>query len=617
MKKICVLFVSLLFHAAGSFAQDCHCTLSDQFRKNQRQSEQFDLQIAIDSLVKGKNTGCEIRSLEWKAEQLYTQRSFDSAAFYLEREWQQLRKNSCKEESFFSYYRHLSFLYFLQGEYTRSLEYSLKLLPLTEQSGDRYEEALCLLQVAQTFNKMKESAKGMEYARKAGTMLPGIRIPMEKAALLSRLASAYFWRFQDTKNKTLLDSAKAFSLEQIQVSRENGFRKQLVKAYSMMNGYAHETGDYPTALKYIDSSFFLGVRTGDIALQATAYGDKADVLMEMGEYREARRLADSCLALQQLNKSPETIANAYALIYQISMRSEQYKEAVDAMNSYIEIQDSLTNAEKSKTINELEQKYNKAKNEKTIRELAQQKRIYILLAVAGLFALIGLAFFIRQQSLKSKQKILETEQRLNRARMNPHFFFNALSSLQGFALEGHDGKSIATNLSKFSHIMRETLESTYKEYMSIEEEAGFLRQYLELQQIRYPDKFTFSISIADDIDSTETMIPFMILQPFAENSIEHGFSGIGYPGKIDFRFEQEGKDLIVQIADNGKGLTDLSGENKSTHISRASQIIRDRIYLLNAKHKTRASFSIENNSETKGVTVLIRLPLLYSADLVN
>ena len=109
-----------------------------------------------------------------------------------------------------------------------------------------------------------------------------------------------------------------------------------------------------------------------------------------------------------------------------------------------------------------------------------------MLAVAGLLALVALTFFIRQQSLKSKQTILETEQRLNRARMNPHFFFNALSALQSFALQENDGKALASNLSKFSHIMRETLESTYKEYVTIEQEKDFLNEYLELQKMRFP-----------------------------------------------------------------------------------------------------------------------------------
>ena len=79
--------------------------------------------------------------------------------------------------------------------------------------------------------------------------------------------------------------------------------------------------------------------------------------------------------------------------------------------------------------------------------------------------------------------------------MNPHFFFNALASLQSYALQQNDGKAIAANLSKFSHIMRETLESTYKEYVTIEQEIVFLHEYIILQQIRFPLKFQYEISV--------------------------------------------------------------------------------------------------------------------------
>ena len=336
--------------------------------------------------------------------------------------------------------------------------------------------------------------------------------------------------------------------------------------------------------------------------------------MELGNYKEARRFADSCLFYHKQFTNPETIANAYALIYQISERSENYKDALWAMDNYVEIHDSLTNVEKTKTITELEKKYDQAKNEKTIKELAQEKRIYILLVIAAILALIALAFFIRQQSLKSKQKILETEQRLNRARMNPHFFFNALSSLQSFALQENDGKALAKNLSKFSHIMRETLESTYKEYVTIEQEKDFLLEYLGLQQIRFPSKFAYEINIDENIEADEQMIPSMILQPFIENSIEHGFVGIGYPGNIAVDFKKEKGNLSISIIDNGKGLNTNAKENNE-HVSRASQIIKDRIYLLNIKLKTKAAFSINNNSNEKGVTVLITLPQLYRRDI--
>ena len=609
MKNIICFLLIWMTGQPVLIAQNCDCDPSILLRRQQRTNEQFDLNAAVKQLKEEKNEACIPRSYEWQAEVFYNNRLFDSAEAYLDISFQRLTKKSCKEAAFYNYYRQMAVLKQLKGEFDQSIAFGLKALPLAEESGDRFEEAICLLQIAQSFNKMKESAKGYEYSRRALILLNKIREPLEKSMILSSLSSVFLWRFQDTKNMALLDSAKMFTQEQLLICKKYQFRKLLQKGFNRMNGYAHETGDYPTALLYLDSSFQIAVEDGDLAQQATNYGDKADVLMEMKNYKEARRLADSCLILHKKAGTGETVANAYALIYQIGMRTENYKDAVDAMSSYYEIQDSLTNAEKSKTINELEQKYNKAKNEKTIKELAQQKRIYVLLAIAGLFALIGLTFFIRQQTLKNKQKILETEQRLNRARMNPHFFFNALSSLQSFALEGNDGKSIASNLSKFSHIMRKTLESTYKEYVTIEQETAFLTEYLQLQKIRFPQKFSFQIHIADTIEPEYTLIPSMILQPFIENSIEHGFAGINYPGEINLGFEKTGSELQIKITDNGKGLSSTGKEN-SEHISRASQIIRDRIYLLNKKLKASASFTIENNKDGQGVMVMVRLPFM-------
>ena len=102
----------------------------------------------------------------------------------------------------------------------------------------------------------------------------------------------------------------------------------------------------------------------------------------------------------------------------------------------------------------------------------------------------------------------------------------------------------------------------------------------------------------------------MIIQPFIENSIEHGFAAINYPGELRVDFKQENKLIKIEITDNGQGLPS-PGSRQNEHISRASQIIKDRIYLLNIKLKSKAAFSIDNNKNGPGVSVLIQLPLLY------
>jgi len=210
--------------------------------------------------------------------------------------------------------------------------------------------------------------------------------------------------------------------------------------------------------------------------------------------------------------------------------------------------------------------------------------------------------------LKNKQVIIEAEQRLNRARINPHFFFNALTTLQGLALKENDGKKVAMNLFSFSKLMRQTLESTFDELIVIEKEIEFLKEYLKLQQLRSPNKFEYDFIIDEELDASKINLPAMILQPFIENAIEHGFKSIEYMGKLKVSFIEAGDLLKITIEDNGVGLKQEKIDKN--HISRATQITKDRLFLLNKLHKGKAGFEIRENAPT-GIVIEIVLPLIY------
>jgi tetratricopeptide (TPR) repeat protein len=463
--------------------------------------------------------------------------------------------------------------------------------------------------IAHLFNQTGQAEKGVIYSRKAIPLVSLVTDPVKKSDLLYKLSKRYLWYYQDTKAKGSLDTSEMFTVRQMEVARSINRKSALAAGFNNLQGIAWERGDLKKALVYLDSSFKYTDKEND-DIVGTNYFDKADIYIELKDYTNAARMADSALYYRQRDKNPAYLADSYEIIARISLETGDYRKAYDFREKSLAITDSIRNVEKTKEVSELEKKYSQEKNENKIKDLARQKQVYLLLAIAGLLGLAVLGFFIRQQSLKNKQKILETEQRLNRARMNPHFFFNALASLQLHALEENDGKTLASNISKFSHIMRETLESTYKEYVTVAQEMDFLEEYLTLQSIRMPDKFGSSITSAPAVEPDDTILPSMILQPFVENSIEHGFSGIEYKGQVDIHFDLAPGELLVRISDNGKGLVNGPKESNE-HISRASQIIKDRIYLLNIKLKTKASFSIDNSKEGKGVTVLIRLPLLY------
>lgn len=572
-----------------------------------------DSRIYIKKLLAANDPVCKSKGYEWIATDYLDKNQYDSAEIFLQKSEDVLPGSSCGDSIFLNTYKQWAQLYYTKADFAKTQEFSFKVLKAAESSGNPHEIGIAYTMIAQVLNQTGQAEKGIIYSRLAVPFVAKIKNPQKAADLLFKLSKRYLWHFQDTKTRTSLDSSELFSIQQLVLAKKINRKSSIAAAYSNLQGIAWEKEDYKKAMKYLDSSF-LYTDNKDITNLGVNYYDKSDLFIELKNFPAAKQMADSALHYYKLLGNIAYVADVYELQSRIAKETGDYKTAFERKELARTITDSIRNIEKTKQVTELERKYAQAKNEKSIRELAQQKRIYLLLALAGFLGLIALAFFIRQQSLRNKQKILETEQRLNRARMNPHFFFNALASLQTFALQGNDGRSIASNLSKFSHIMRETLESTYKEYVTIEQEIDFLNEYLELQKVRFPQKFTYQISVAADIESDDTLLPAMILQPFVENSIEHGFRGIEYAGNIAIYFSRSGKDLHVKITDNGKGMSAIV-KNQEEHISRASQIIRDRIYLLNIKLKTKAAFSIENNKNEKGVCVLIKLPILFSQDI--
>lgn len=608
------LIITCLLLTPNGFSQSlCKCPDYYKFRSEYESSE-TESKIFIDKLNKSVSVICKAKASEWTAADYLENGDYDSSNIYFQRAEKLYRQNGCSDSVLLTTYKLWAQLYYTKSDFARAQEYTFKLLQSADDSGNPNEIGVCYTMIAQLFNQTGQADKGIVYSRKAVPLVSKIEQPAKAADLLFKLSKRYLWHYQDTKTRSSLDSSELFSYQQLDLARKINRKNSIAAAFTNLEGVAYERGDLNKALQWLDSSFSYTDSSSYDNL-GTNYYDKADILRELKRYTEAEQMADSCLYYRKISGHPSYIGETYGLLADIGKESGDYKKAYDFREMQRAILDSVRNVEKTKKVAELEKKYNQAKNEQTIKELAQQKQIYLLLAIAGLLAAIAIGFFLRQQSLKHKQKILEAEQRLNRARMNPHFFFNALASLQSFAMRENDGKSIASNLSKFSHIMRETLESTYKEYVSIEQEIDFLNEYLGLQQIRFPNKFSYEVKADAILEVDELFIPSMIIQPFVENSIEHGFTGIGYSGIVQVLFKKDKNELLVQITDNGKGLS-RTGKDNNEHISRASQIIKDRIYLLNIKLKTKAGFSIDNNENGTGVVVKIHLPLITGNEII-
>jgi sensor histidine kinase YesM len=214
------------------------------------------------------------------------------------------------------------------------------------------------------------------------------------------------------------------------------------------------------------------------------------------------------------------------------------------------------------------------------------------------------------------RKISEITQANLRQQMNPHFIFNTLNSIQYYMYQ-HD--KIATNiyLTKFSSLMRKVLENSQHTSVPLAEELDALNLYLELESLRFKDKFDYEIRVDEDIDTLMYKVPAMLIQPYVENSITHGLMPKEGKGSVRIELKLEKDKIICIIEDNGIGREAAQERKKlrtDNHNSLGTQIVSSRLDLVSTLYgttlKTIYTDLKNEKGEPAGTRVELQIPLL-------
>jgi LytS/YehU family sensor histidine kinase len=202
-----------------------------------------------------------------------------------------------------------------------------------------------------------------------------------------------------------------------------------------------------------------------------------------------------------------------------------------------------------------------------------------------------------------------------KSQMNPHFFYNALNTLQSYIL-ANEKKEAIDYLSKFSNLTRIILEMTEKDWISIADEIKTLTLYFEIEKVRFEDDFSFTVFAFSNVDTENTKIPSMLLQPFVENAVKHGLLHRSGYKEVKVLFETVKEDLIITVDDNGVGRkksNELKQIKNKRHQSFATDALQNRIDLINQYTHKNISIQIIDkysvNEIPTGTKVIIKIPL--------
>jgi LytS/YehU family sensor histidine kinase len=244
--------------------------------------------------------------------------------------------------------------------------------------------------------------------------------------------------------------------------------------------------------------------------------------------------------------------------------------------------------------------------------------------VLGTLLLTGLAALLyrarvrqirREERLQSEfnQRIARTEMAALRAQMNPHFVFNCLSSINRFILVNKPDEA-SVYLTKFSRLIRLILDNSRTETVPLNKELEALKLYIEMEQMRFFDRFEYEINIDPALQTEHLEVPPLLIQPFVENAIWHGLMHQKTAGKLQIKVYPEGKRLCIEVEDNGVGrqkAMELKTRSATVHKSLGMKVTAERLEVINQLYGTSAAVEtvdlVDAAGQALGTRVLIRL----------
>ena len=382
-----------------------------------------------------------------------------------------------------------------------------------------------------------------------------------------------------------------------------------------------------SALAYYERSLTYSIPVRSYGIMANSYGNIGTIYRDMKKYETARVAWIKGIETAKIIKDWYTISWIYEDMSRMAADMGDYRNAYDWHILYKKNSDSLVSKSYSDGLAQARARYETESKEKELQLLSLKLKNQRLLiyGFAG-FLLLTLAIgllLLRQSRQNAKrrisemdQKILEITQANLRQQMNPHFIFNTLNSIQYYMYK-HDKLATNNYLTKFSNLMRKILENSRHTAVPVRDELDALQLYLELESIRFRDKFDYKITVDEEVDPLMYKIPTMLIQPYVENAISHGLMLRPEKGLVTVTISLGNNYLACVIEDNGIGREAsraINQKKQHNHHSLGTHITESRLDLANSIYGTslQATYTdlVDENGSAAGTRVEIHIPIL-------
>ncbi len=580
----------------------------------------------------------------------------DSATSYIQQNILLAQKMKSDDALFESYAQYFA-LEQVNANYTGALQYIFQALRIAEHANNFNLICEAYFGLSDIYREEGDYAQAIYNLRKAKSLLESKLNPVfeqENHKTASLYVNCFVLGASIFETFNQLDSALQYANKAHDLSLKGlgkwGTSKDtlffsLILAPTIGNIYS-KSGDYSTALNYYRAGAAMAPGNKDLM---DNYNGLAGIFKKRGQLDSSILYANKVLELSK------TAHYLMGKLQALNLLSDVYKlnHNTDSVTKYLELtietKDSLFNTKKVMEIQNIsfseqlrqeemrdQQEQDQNRQLKIQQQELTQSSLQKKMLITGFICLIIISGFIFRtillkrkneknllelaenelqiQKLESQKKLSQLEMHALRAQMNPHFISNSLSAINLFILENNRLQA-SEYLAKFSRLVRLILQNSQEAFIPLERELEALQLYLELESLRFENKFTYKINTNHLPDMSVITVPPLIIQPYVENAIWHGLMHKKESGHLDIELYTNDEILFCKIADDGIGrkkAAELKSKSALSYKSMGMNITADRIAMLQQQDQLGTHIVINDlvlaDGSAGGTEVIIKIP---------
>jgi len=574
------------------------------------------------------------------------------------------KKNKYLQGEIFAY-NMLGKTYRIKANYPKALEYHNKALKLSKEINDINFTLYSLNMIGVVYRRMDAVKSALEYHNKAlqiardyphknNEILENMAISHNSIGniylLLQKeeLAYKHFTKALEIEKKFNNKLGLAINYQNIgSILKKQGKINEALEYFKKSLSYNEQIGsklgkiicnnsigniylkqNQPNkALAIMEPNIKIAQKLGDEYYISDVYINLAKVYLKLGQNDKAGELLNRALKIAINKKIPSQTAVAYQQLSLLYEKEKNFNKSLDYYKKYNEEQNKILNEKNRQLVADVIIKQIELENKEKIKELGEENKLvkkklvrtkltFSSLLLLSMLLLFSAIIYYKQRQLNNQRKLINMEQSMLRARMNPHFIFNSLNSIKMFIIQNKP-KDAVSYLSTFAKLIRSILQSSIEKESSLKEEIETIKMYVTIENTRFSNQINFQINVSDELDLEKIKIPPLLTQPFIENALWHGLSPKKGEKKLTINiYPKNNKYLVIEIIDNGIGRKRAMEIKKSRTFKRKSigiDLSKERLKHFSKNFSNQYNIEFidlyDEQNQPAGTKVVIEIPM--------